>query len=292
MRKEAEFAQGLDFVEFFEAEFSATARSVTRIVGDEADDVAQEAFLVTLQAWDRVRGMEKPGAWARLVARRVAWRRRSRNIRRGALEAAADHNAGTHPTTRDLDLWRAVAELPPRHRLAIGLHHISGLPVAQVAEALDATEAATKVLLFRARERLGTALSGHQGRWVSSRAWHSGDVVAHLEATDNMDAGSIDLIEVAARNVRWTLTFDHGRYEIGTDDGQRLDRGTARMRHGAIALTRPKEAGKALFTTMVDGGHARFRQVSNTTTPTRGIPDAVYLNILVAADTFARDRRL
>jgi len=57
-------------------------------------------------------------------------------------------------------LARALAELPDDQRLAVELHHLSDLPLAEVSQQLNRTREATAALLYRAlkklRQRLGT----------------------------------------------------------------------------------------------------------------------------------------
>jgi len=53
-----------------------------------------------------------------------------------------------------LDLLGAIAELPERQRLVVGLHHLTGLKVAEVAAALEISEGTVKSPLHDARASL------------------------------------------------------------------------------------------------------------------------------------------
>jgi RNA polymerase sigma factor (sigma-70 family) len=276
-----------DFAAFFDAEFARTARSVNHIVGNAAQDVAQEAFLVALQKWPSVAKLEAPDGWVRLVARRIAWRRRGREQSRWDRESAATWAAGSRSENMlDMDLQRALSILPHRQRAAIILHYVAGLSVRQAAEVIHAREPAVKVSLFRGRRQLADALTGHRGRWVSERKWRADDVAVRLRQTG--DDAHIDTVvdSVFARNVRWTFRLEHGVYIVETDDGERLDHGHYRSRPGRIVLTPWDHSGTVVLAASVDGSRAHFRVVEDTTAPTRGVPDEVYLRLLLGSDSF------
>src|SRR5215510_11284138 len=72
---------------FFAGEFPAIARAAWFVVLDVeiAKEIAQEAFCRALQRWDRISGYERPGAWVRTVAIRLAIRTRDRRRRETVL---------------------------------------------------------------------------------------------------------------------------------------------------------------------------------------------------------------
>src|SRR4029453_6810776 len=104
-----------DFDAFFAQEFAATARAVWFVVfdADLADEIAQEAFCRALRRWRQVSKYDRPGAWVRTVAIRLAVRRRHRQRLEVELTDVA---AGVH---NDPALSDAVRETPlrsvPRH---------------------------------------------------------------------------------------------------------------------------------------------------------------------------------
>ncbi len=277
-----------DFASFFRIHFAPTVRSVESVAGGAAEDVAQDAFIVALERWKEVAHLEAPDAWVRLVARRMAWRRRGRELDRGNREMAAsrpdDAHFDAHPT---VDLERAIGVLPRHERAAVRLYYIADLPISRVAEILGCTEAAAKIWLFRGRERLGEALIGHRGRWVSERRWRPDDVVKRMRATRDDAFVDVVLDEVPVRDSRWTLTMDGGAYRIETDEGQQLDRGRYRMRSGALSLTPWNGSGRIVLRPDIDGGRARFRLMEDTTAPTRGVPDEVFIRLLLESGSFA-----
>jgi len=63
-----------DFEDLFHAEFAAIVRTVFLICHDyeRAQDIAQDAFVKLVPRWDRVSRYDRPGAWVRRVAIRLA----------------------------------------------------------------------------------------------------------------------------------------------------------------------------------------------------------------------------
>jgi len=277
-----------DFALFFRVNFSRTVRSLESVAGSAAEDVAQEAFIVALKRWEEVGRLDAPDAWVRLVARRMAWRRRDREVDRSTREVAASRADSTQfddlPTVH---LERALGGLPLRQRVAVRLYYIADLPISRVAEILGCSEAAAKTWLFRARERLGEALIGHRGRWVSERRWRPEDVVNRLRATQDDRFIDVVLDQVPVRNSRWTLNMDGGAYRFETDEGEELDRGRYRMCSGILSLTPWNDSGRITLRPEIDGARARFRLIDDTTAPTRDVPDDVYMRLLLESGSFA-----
>src|SRR5262245_15765949 len=63
---------------FFRQEFARVVRTIHLIVRDQAraEDIAQDAFLRLFQNWPKVSRYERPEAWVRRVAIRIAMRGR------------------------------------------------------------------------------------------------------------------------------------------------------------------------------------------------------------------------
>jgi RNA polymerase sigma factor (sigma-70 family) len=146
------------YTEFFRAEFGQVLRTVELILpaGGRAEDVTQEAFLKILLHWDRVSRYERPDAWVRRVAVRLAfrWLRRDRLwalVGRGLVQTEPA------PASR-FDVAGAVRRLPGSQRAAIVLHYYEDRPVAEIASILGCSAATAKVHLFRGRRRLAQLL--------------------------------------------------------------------------------------------------------------------------------------
>jgi RNA polymerase sigma-70 factor, ECF subfamily len=88
--------RGERFAEVFRAEYPGLVRELGLILGDRAlaEDVAAEDFVELWRSWDRVSGLDRPGAWVRRVALRKAgrarWRRGPERARGGVFRASVD----------------------------------------------------------------------------------------------------------------------------------------------------------------------------------------------------------
>jgi RNA polymerase sigma-70 factor (sigma-E family) len=152
-----------DFLEFFAGEFWPLRRVGFLLTGDwdQAEELAQEAMARTYAVWPRVRGYDRPAAYARKV---LVNRHRSL-LRRAVVEAR--HLVASPPEDRhqpdfggdDLVLWQALQRLPTRHRAAIILRYYLDLPETEVASLLGVPPGTVKSWthrgLTRLRDRLG-----------------------------------------------------------------------------------------------------------------------------------------
>ena len=150
--------QESEFAAFYAAEFTPVSRTVFLILHDRqrAEDITQDAFIQLYSHWGKVSRYERPGAWVRRVAIRLAVRHQKRERIRAVIERNAEPQAV--PESADVDLLRSMRQLPPADRVALVLHYYEDWPIAEVASVLGWTVSATKVKLMRARRRLGTLL--------------------------------------------------------------------------------------------------------------------------------------
>jgi RNA polymerase sigma factor (sigma-70 family) len=150
------------FVVFFRQEYPAIERAVLMIVRDRgrAEDIAQDAFVQLFARWTKVERYERPGAWVRRVAIRMAVRTARREQRRAALER--QRGEPVVDPIPDVDLAAAIRSLPVDQQAALVLFYMEDLPVADVAQILDRPEATVRSTLHRARTRLAEML-GHEG---------------------------------------------------------------------------------------------------------------------------------
>lgn len=151
-----------DFVGLFRAEYRPLVHLIYLIVHDreQARDIAQEAFVQLFTRWRRISKYERPDAWVRRVAIRMA----VRAIRRERLRRRREHQFdGARPLGPvDIDVLRAVAKLPASQRAAVVLFYLEDRPLAEVAEILACSEVTARVHLHRARRRLAEILGGEQ----------------------------------------------------------------------------------------------------------------------------------
>jgi RNA polymerase sigma-70 factor (sigma-E family) len=150
------------FREFFAAEFGRLRGLGYLLTGDwaQAEELAQDALVRTYWAWSRVRGHERPGAYARkvLVNRHRSLLRRAvleaRHARRSRAEEAYQPDLGED----GLVLWAAVRRLPPRQRAVLVLRYHEDLAEAEVARLLRLPLGTVKSLTHRGLARLRAEL--------------------------------------------------------------------------------------------------------------------------------------
>lgn len=125
----------------------------------EAQDVVHEAYARAWQRWSAVGRYGNPEAWVRTVARRIAvsrWRR-ARN-RLVAHRRAGEPPPLPGPNPESVALVAALRQLPIAQRTAIVLHHLVGLPVAEVAAETGVPVGTAKARLVRGRRALAGLL--------------------------------------------------------------------------------------------------------------------------------------
>lgn len=159
---ESETGVDADFVGLFQAEYPALVRSMYLIVHDreQARDIAQDAFVQLFTRWRRISKYERPDAWVRRVAIRMAVRQIRRERLRRRRELDFDRARPIGPV--DIDVLRAVAKLSASQRAAVVLFYLDDRPVAEVAEILACSEATARVHLHRARKRLAEMLGDEE----------------------------------------------------------------------------------------------------------------------------------
>ena len=148
----------LDYTAFFLREFAPVVRTVTLMLrdGPRAEEIAQDAFVQLFLSWAKVSRYERPDAWVRRIAIRLAMRA----IRRQRLWAIfrRDLVPDDPPPDSHLDVTGAVRRLPTAQRAAIVLHYYEDRPVAEIASILGCAEATARVHLHRGRKRLAELL--------------------------------------------------------------------------------------------------------------------------------------
>jgi RNA polymerase sigma factor (sigma-70 family) len=142
------------FEMFFLAEHGSVLRTVRLILGDRqsAEDATQEAFYRLLVHWKKVSQYERPGAWVRRVAIRIAMRAR----RRRPDDVEPSHHE-VESASR-VDLQRALRLLSPAQRAVVVLYYYEDCPIGEVATLMEISEGAVKTHLHRARKNLAEAL--------------------------------------------------------------------------------------------------------------------------------------
>lgn len=127
---------------------------------EDAEDVAQEAFVRAHRSFRQLRDRGRFRAW--LV--RTTWRLAIDRIRNDRRRVAREQVADTVPEAsveelalereRSRALWTAIDELPDKLRIVIVLAAIEGHDVAEVARLLEIPPGTVKSRLFLARRQL------------------------------------------------------------------------------------------------------------------------------------------
>jgi RNA polymerase sigma factor (sigma-70 family) len=130
------------------AQHGARVWRVCRALLDEhdADDAWSETFLAALEAYPRLTAGSNVEGWLVTIAHRKAIDvlRRSARLQVGEVPERLARDSAVPGRSRDLDLAAALARLPQRQRETVVLHHLGGLPFAEVAAAVGGSADAAR----------------------------------------------------------------------------------------------------------------------------------------------------
>lgn len=155
-----------DLAEEFEARLVESSTLAFRVAfavlrhRQDAEDVAQEAFLKAHRCYHQLRDRDRFRAWLVRMTWRLALDRRRADRRRAARELRVDSPQETAAReSADADeraaaLWKAIDELPQRLRTAVVLAGIEGHNIREIAALLELPEGTVKSRLFEARQQL------------------------------------------------------------------------------------------------------------------------------------------
>jgi RNA polymerase sigma-70 factor (ECF subfamily) len=146
--------QTLAFEDFFDAERDGLFGALVLITGDrhEAEEIAQDAFLIVWERWDRVRSMDKPTGYLYRTAMNLFRRRR----RRAALAARrmvglANHEDAFAAADARQVIARALAGLSRRQRAALVLTELIGFDSEEAGRMLGVKPVTVRVLASQGR---------------------------------------------------------------------------------------------------------------------------------------------
>jgi RNA polymerase sigma-70 factor (ECF subfamily) len=131
---------------------------------EDAEDVAQEAFVRAHRSLGQLRDRERFRAWLVRMTWRLAIDRLRADKRRAIREMTVEAEPGVtaeqlaSAQERARRLWAAIDELPEKLRIALVLASMEGHDVAEVGRLLDIPEGTVKSRLFLARKQLAEKL--------------------------------------------------------------------------------------------------------------------------------------
>jgi len=127
----------------------------------DAEDIAQEAFIKAFHAFHQLRDRERFRAWLVRITWRLAIDRRRRDQRRILRERVGTEVSLTAEGAdamivreRAERLWHAIDALPEKLRVVVVLAGIEGHDLREVAQLLGLPEGTVRSRLFTARQRL------------------------------------------------------------------------------------------------------------------------------------------
>jgi len=133
---------------------------------EDAEDVAQEAFIKAHRNFRRLRDRASFRAWLVRLTWRLALDRQRTNRRRAHRDTEHSRLAPAATTGGDpaivnervAHVWRAIDGLPEKLRLPIVLFGIEGHDIGEVSRLLKLPEGTVKSRLFHAREQMKESL--------------------------------------------------------------------------------------------------------------------------------------
>lgn len=139
-----------------------------RVTGNREDawDAAQDAFLKAYRALRGFRGAAAFGTWLHRIAVNTALdlvrRRPQPTLALHAVAAAAPDEPDETVLRQDVQqqVQRAIAALPPQHRVVVVLRDIDGLRYEEIAGLLQVPVGTVRSRLSRARDALRRHLAG------------------------------------------------------------------------------------------------------------------------------------
>jgi len=166
------------FGELVERHAAVVHRVAARVVGsDEADDVAQDAFLRAFHRLDRFRGESPFRAWLLRIVHNTALnaisKRRAEPVGAGEdLQEHMDERPAERLPARELEeserrrrLELKLTQLRSEHRVVLVLRDVEGLAYEEIADVTDSPLGSVKGRLHRARGEMIEILRNNTYDW-------------------------------------------------------------------------------------------------------------------------------
>ena len=130
----------------------------------DAEDTAQDAFLLAFEKLDTCREDAKFGAWLMQIVRNQARnrvvRRRYRDVSKEAVTVEAPDPRTPSTVGMRKDLLHALSLLTPSQREVVLLHDLEGWTHREIGETLGISEVMSRQHLFFARREIRAELAG------------------------------------------------------------------------------------------------------------------------------------
>jgi RNA polymerase sigma-70 factor, ECF subfamily len=152
-----------EFKLFYAATYRRIVGQLFALTGDleDAEDVAQEAFLRAATRGNRLRTYDAPEAWVRRVGFNLAVNHRRSLRRRLAALARTPRTPDVPPLgVEQVSLVETLRAIPLRYRQVLVLHYVLDLAVEEVARQLGIPTGTVKARLSRGRAALARRLDG------------------------------------------------------------------------------------------------------------------------------------
>lgn len=120
---------------------------------DDAEDCFQETFMAALRSYDQL-DQGSPRAWLLTIARHKAIDHFRAGARRPTPLESLPEPAAPPPAEDDPELWREVASLPEKQRIAVALRFVVDLRFREVGAAMGTSEAAARRNVFEGLKKL------------------------------------------------------------------------------------------------------------------------------------------
>ena len=159
-------AVGLDFEQFFQAEYRGLVRAFYVLTADqaEAEELTQEAMARAYERWDRVRTMDSPTAYVYRVGVNLNRQRlRHLAVRARRLFTITGHPDSQQPLGVRGEIAEAIASLSKGQREAFLLVEWLGISAEEAGRILRIEPGSVRSRVHRARTALRDRLSDEGG---------------------------------------------------------------------------------------------------------------------------------
>ena len=151
----------LSFELFFEAERRRLFRALYLMTGSvqEAEEIAQDAFLKIWERWDRVGAMEDPTGYLYRAAMNLSRSHVRRLVRATKTSLSTEPSVDPYGAADARDaIVRAVAALSPRQRQALVLTELLDRSTGDAGKLMGVTSSTIRSLLSEARTAMRTVM--------------------------------------------------------------------------------------------------------------------------------------